>query len=76
MHDPARYFQPDVVADFSGVAVTAAGPDRVRVEGGDGTQRTGTLKVSVGYVDSYIGEGQIPTPVRVRWPAVSWRWKL
>ena len=59
VHDPARYFQPDVVADFSGVAVTAAGPDRVRVEGGDGTQRTGTLKVSVGYVDSYIGEGQI-----------------
>jgi hypothetical protein len=52
VHDPARYFQPDVVADFSGVAVTAAGPDRVRVEGGDGTQRTGTLKVSVGYVDS------------------------
>ena len=38
---------------------TAAGPDRVRVEGGDGTQRTGTLKVSVGYVDSYVGEGQI-----------------
>ena len=59
VHDPARYFQPDVVADFSGVAVTEAGPDRVRVEGGDGTQRTGTLKVSVGYVDSYIGEGQI-----------------
>jgi hypothetical protein len=59
VHDPARYFQPDVVADFSGVAVTEAGPDRVRVEGGDGTRRTGTLKVSVGYVDSYIGEGQI-----------------
>jgi hypothetical protein len=59
VHDPARYFQPDVVADFSGVAVTEAGPDSVRVEGGDGTRRTGTLKVSVGYVDSYIGEGQI-----------------
>ena len=59
VHDPARYFQPDVVADFSGVAVTEAGPDRVRIEGGDGTRRTGTLKVSVGYVDSYVGEGQI-----------------
>jgi hypothetical protein len=59
MHDPARYFQPDVVADFSGVTVTQAGPDRVRVEGGDGTARTGSLKVSVGYIDGYVGEGQI-----------------
>ena len=59
VHDPARYLQPDVVADFSGVSVTEAGPDRVRVQGGDGTKRTGTLKVSVGYVDSYVGEGQI-----------------
>ena len=37
VHDPARYFQPDVVADFSGVTVTEVGPDRVRVEGGDGS---------------------------------------
>jgi hypothetical protein len=59
VHDPARYLQPDVVADFSGVSVTEAGPDRVRIQGGDGTKRTGTLKVSVGYVDSYLGEGQI-----------------
>jgi hypothetical protein len=59
VHDPARYLQPDVVADFSGVAMTEAGPDRVRIEGGDGRRRTGTLKVSVGYIDSYVGEGQI-----------------
>jgi len=59
VHDPAKYFQPDVVADFSQVKVEEIGPDRVRVSGGRGTQRTDTLKVSVGYVDSYIGEGQI-----------------
>jgi hypothetical protein len=59
VHDPARYLQPDVVADFSGVAVTEAGPDRVRISGGDGRSRTGMLKVSVGYLDSYVGEGQI-----------------
>jgi Acyclic terpene utilisation family protein AtuA len=59
VHDPARYLQPDVVADFSGVSVTEDGPDRVRIGGGDGRPRTGTLKVSVGYVDSYVGEGQI-----------------
>jgi hypothetical protein len=59
VHDPAKYFQPDVVADFSQVRVEEIGPDRVRVSGGRGTKRTDTLKVSVGYVDSYIGEGQI-----------------
>jgi Acyclic terpene utilisation family protein AtuA len=59
VHDPRQYFQPDVVADFSQVTVEEIGPDRVRVSGGRGHQRTDTLKVSVGYVDSYIGEGQI-----------------
>ena len=59
VHDPRQYFQPDVVADFSQVTVEEIGPDRVRVSGGRGTKRTDTLKVSVGYVDSYIGEGQI-----------------
>ncbi|MGE9009623.1 acyclic terpene utilization AtuA family protein [Leptospira interrogans] len=59
VHDPRQYFQPDVVADFSQVTIEEIGPDRVRVSGGRGHQRTETLKVSVGYVDSYIGEGQI-----------------
>ena len=59
VHNPKQYFQPDVVADFSEVKVEAIGPDRVRVSGGRGSKRTDTLKISVGYVDSYIGEGQI-----------------
>jgi Acyclic terpene utilisation family protein AtuA len=59
IHDPSRYFQPDVVADFSGVRVEAIGHDRVHVCGAGGTPKTGVLKVSVGCVDSYIGEGQI-----------------
>jgi hypothetical protein len=59
VHDPTQYFQPDVVADFSQVSVEELAPDRVRVSGGRGTRRTATLKVSVGYVDSFIGEGQI-----------------
>jgi hypothetical protein len=59
VHDPRQYIQPDVVADFSQVSVEEVGSDRVRVSGGRGTRRTGTLKVSVGYVDSFIGEGQI-----------------
>ncbi|MBR8253559.1 acyclic terpene utilization AtuA family protein [Burkholderia ambifaria] len=59
IHDPAHYLQPDVVADFTRVAVVEEAPDRVRVTGGRGTARPDTLKVSVAYVDGHIGEGQI-----------------
>jgi len=59
IHDPRRYLQPDVVADFSEVSVEEIATDRVRVLGGRGTAPTGLLKVSVGYVDGYAGEGQI-----------------
>jgi len=59
VHDPVRYYQPDVVADFSEITMSEAGPDRVRVEGARGAPKTGSLKVSVGYIDSYVGEGQI-----------------
>jgi hypothetical protein len=58
VHDPARYYQPDVVADFSTVRFAEAGLDRIAVSGGAGHPRTDTLKVSIGYLDSYIGEGQ------------------
>ncbi|PHP89875.1 MULTISPECIES: acyclic terpene utilization AtuA family protein [Burkholderia] len=59
IHDPARYLQPDVVADFTRVAVAEEATDRVRVTGGRGAARPDTLKVSVAYVDGWIGEGQI-----------------
>ena len=59
VHDPARYLQPDVTADFSHVAIEEVGKDRVRISGGRGSERPATLKVSVGYVDSFIGEGQM-----------------
>jgi hypothetical protein len=57
--DPARYLQADVVADFTGLTLTEIGPDRIAVSGGAGHPRTDTLKVSVGYRDGFIGEGQI-----------------
>ena len=59
IHDPKAYLQPDVIADFSEVRVEEIGPNRVRVSGGKGAPKTGFLKTSVGYVHSYVGEGQI-----------------
>lgn len=59
IEDPAHYLQPDVVGDFTGVTLTEIGRDRVRVEGGDGRPRPPALKVSLGWRDGFIGEGQI-----------------
>jgi Acyclic terpene utilisation family protein AtuA len=59
VHNPAAYFTPDVVADFSQVRFTQCGTDRVHVSGGNGRPRPEHLKVSVGYRDGFIGEGQI-----------------
>lgn len=59
LHKPDEYMTPDVIADFSGVQFAQIAPDVVRVSGGKGRIRPETLKVSIGYLDSYIGEGQM-----------------
>lgn len=59
VHDPAAYVSADVVADFSGACLTQAGQDEVAVTGITGAPRPDTLKVSVGYLDGYVGEGEI-----------------
>ena len=59
IHDPSAYVTPDTVADFSRVTVTDVGHDRVAVAGATGRARPDALKVSLGYRDGYIGEGQI-----------------
>ncbi len=59
IQDPAAYYTPDVIADFSEVAFEDLGGDRIRVSGATGRTRPPTLKVSIGYRDGCIGEGQI-----------------
>jgi acyclic terpene utilization AtuA family protein len=57
--DPFGYVTPDVVADFSAVTMREAGPDRIEVRGATGKMRPAKLKVSVGYLAGYVGEGEI-----------------
>ena len=57
--DPHGYLTPDVIADFSTVELAQADVDRVAVRGARGKGRPAQLKVSVGYVAGYIGEGEI-----------------
>ena len=59
IEDPSAYYTPDVIADLSHVSIEETGMDRVRVLGGRGHARPSTLKVSLGYHDGFIGEGQI-----------------
>ena len=59
IHDPAAYITPDVVADFSRVQVRQDDEDRVLVVGATGRPRPERLKVSLGYADGFVGEGQI-----------------
>ncbi|MGI6649249.1 MAG: acyclic terpene utilization AtuA family protein [Bacillota bacterium] len=59
IHDPAAYYTPDCIADFTGVEFEQIGPDQVRVTGGTARAKPRELKVSIGYRDSFIGEGEI-----------------
>jgi hypothetical protein len=44
VHDPSRYFSPDVTADFTSLALTDLGDDRVRVGGARGAPPPETYK--------------------------------
>jgi hypothetical protein len=59
MHDPANYITPDCVLDITDVELRNVGPDRVQATGHRAKPRTATYKVTVGYHDGYIGEGQL-----------------
>ena len=51
--DGPAYPGPDVVAHFDSVALTADGPDRVRISGARGTPPPPTLKVAMNYRGGY-----------------------
>jgi hypothetical protein len=57
--DPVAYVTPDVVADFTSIAVTPDGPERVRITGARGGAPTTTYKVSCTMGDGYKAVGQL-----------------
>ena len=59
VHDPARYLTPDVTADFSTVSVSAAGTDRVRIDGAGGAPRPEQLKVTVAFDGGWLAEAGV-----------------
>jgi hypothetical protein len=59
LHDPTAYLTPDVTADFSKITFSQEAKDVVRVEGASGRERPKTLKVSIGYKDCFIGDGEM-----------------
>ena len=59
VHDPSAYITPDCVLDITDLELLQTGPDRVSFHGARAQPRTPTYKVTLGYHDGYIGEGQI-----------------
>ncbi len=59
IHDPANYLTPDLTVDVRNVHLEQVGRDRVHVSGARGKPWPQTLKVLVGVLEGYIGEGEI-----------------
>ena len=59
LHNPVAYKTPDVIANFAEVEFEQYAENQVLVKGATGAAQPDTLKVTVGFFDGYIGEGQI-----------------
>ena len=59
MGDPRTHITPDVVADFTTIALEDQGGDRVRIKGIRGRPATDCLKVSIAYSDGFKAVGTL-----------------
>lgn len=60
--DPAAYYTPDVVADFTSLRLIDEAPDRVRVTGAHGRARPEMLKASMSYHWGWKAVGTLAFP--------------
>ncbi|MFO0801683.1 MAG: acyclic terpene utilization AtuA family protein [Gemmataceae bacterium] len=60
--DPARYFTPDVIADFTTVRMEELPPSTVRVSPARSNGATDSYKVSIAYRDGYMAAGTLVIP--------------
>ena len=56
VHNPHRYFSPDVVLDMGQIRLDDLGHDRVRLTGARGLPRPPTLKMVAGFEDGWMGQ--------------------
>lgn len=59
IHDPSHYITPDCILDMTHLELLEIEKDRVQIAHASGRARTPSYKVTVGYDDGYIGEGQV-----------------
>jgi hypothetical protein len=57
--DPAAYYTPDTIADFSQIALDEVGQDRVRLTGARGKPAPDSLKVSLAYQAGFTSTAQL-----------------
>jgi len=57
--DPKNYITPDCVADFSTIQVAADGPNRVKVSGIEGRERTPFIKLSISHSAGWKSTGTL-----------------
>jgi hypothetical protein len=60
--DPARYYTPDVVADFTSPTFTQEARDVVRCRGAKGHPASDSYKVSIAYRDGWTAAGTLLIP--------------
>ena len=59
LHDPAKYFTPDVIADITQTQIAELGVDMVQVTGVQGHQRPETLKANLCIDGGWLAEAEI-----------------
>jgi hypothetical protein len=57
--DPAAYLTPDLVADFTNLALREVANDVVEVTGSPGKPATSTYKASIAYRDGWLASGML-----------------